>query len=62
MTNFEYWKDKILEIVESYGLFGLKNGCPTTCCRIECKNCDLYEDKTHYCNKKRFEWLYSDPE
>ena len=62
MTNFEYWKDRILEILESYILFGLKNGCPTACCRIECKNCDLYEDEIHYCNIKRIEWLYSEHE
>lgn len=59
MTNFEYWKDRILEIIKSGDGLALKNGNPIGCYRTSCENCNFYNGETHYCNKKRFEWLYS---
>lgn len=62
MTNFEYWKDRILEIVISGDRLALKNGNPIECYHVSCENCNFYSDKTNSCNKKRFEWLYSEHE
>lgn len=62
MTNFEYWKDRILEIIKSGDGLALKNGNPIGCYRTSCENCNFYNGETNYCNKKRFEWLYSEHE
>ena len=61
MTNFEYWKDRILEIVKSDAGLALNNGNPTECHHISCGNCN-FRSKTQICNIKRFEWLYSEHE
>ena len=61
MTNFEYWKDRILEIVKSDVGLALNNGNPTECHHISCENCNFHS-KTHICNIKRFEWFYSEHE
>lgn len=59
MTNFEYWKDRILEIVKSGGGLALKNGNPTGCYHTICENCNFY-GKTDGCNVNKFAWLYSE--
>lgn len=61
MTNFEYWKDRILEIVKSDAGLALNNGNPTECHHISCENCN-FRSKTQICNIKRFEWFYSEHE
>lgn len=61
MTNFEYWKDRILEIVKSDVGLALNNGNPTECHHISCENCN-FRSKTQICNIKRFEWFYSEHE
>lgn len=61
MTNFEYWKDRILEIVKRDAGLALNNGNPTECHHISCENCNFHS-KTHICNIKRFEWFYSEHE
>ena len=62
MTNFEYWKDRILEIVKSGDGLALKNGNPTGCYHTICENCNFYNGKTHGCNVNRIAWLYSEHE
>ena len=61
MTNFEYWKDRILEIVKIDAGLALNNGNPTECLGMDCSYCGFYSD-IHSCNKIRFEWLYSEHE
>lgn len=62
MTNIEYWKDRILEIVKSGDVLALKNGNPTGCYHTICENCNFYNGKTHGCNVNRIAWLYSEHE
>lgn len=57
MTNFEYWKDKILEIV-GQGKFGVKEDTPVACSYLSCADCAFISDPK--CVRKRFEWLYSE--
>lgn len=61
MTNFEYWKDRILEIAKNDAGLALNNGNPTECHHISCENCNFHS-KTQICNLKRFEWFYSEHE
>ena len=61
MTNFEYWKDRILEIMDRGSTLALKNGNPTGCYDADCYNCGFHNE-TRSCNKMRFEWLYSEHE
>ena len=61
MTNFEYWKDRILEITNGGIRVALKNCSPTECLGMDCSYCGFYSD-IHSCNKIRFEWLYSEHE
>lgn len=61
MTNFEYWKDKILEILKSGDELALKNGNLMGCYHTSCEGCNFFS-KTHGCNVKRFEWLCSEHE
>lgn len=59
MTNFEKYKDTILEIVRETGAYpALKNGVPVRCRDIlGCEGCDL---KAMSCRTGFFEWLYED--
>lgn len=60
MTNFEYWKDRILEINEDAGI-AIINGKPCNCSIKECEHCDIFlKGKT--CRQKFVEWLYSEHE
>ena len=61
MTNFEKYKDTILEIVNMGADIAKKNGRIITCDRILCSECDfsaLHSDG--HCIANMFEWLYSD--
>ena len=58
MTNFEYWKDRILEITNGNDPIALKNGEPMVCCEIKCEMCGL--DSHIPCNVERIKWLYSE--
>ena len=60
MTNFEYWKDRILEINED-AVIAIINGKPCNCSVEECGDCDIFlKGKT--CRQKFVEWLYSEHE
>ena len=59
MTNFEYYKDKMLELVSENREIGLHNGVPMYCSDIECCNCDLDVDD---CSTGLIKWLYQEYE
>ena len=58
MTNFEYWKDRILEINED-AVIAIINGKPCNCSVEECGDCDIFL-KGKPCRQKFVEWLYSE--
>lgn len=60
MTNFEYWKDEILRIINNDESLALRKEKPIACYQIKCENCEFF-DASH-CNRNRFNWLYSEHE
>ena len=58
MTNFEYWKDRILEINEDE-VVAIINGKPCDCSVGKCEVCDFFR-KEKTCRQKFVEWLYSE--
>lgn len=56
MTNFEYWKDRILEIIRSESSFALFNGEPVRCRNLQCDVCGF----SGHCTRKKFKWLYAE--
>ena len=57
MTNFEYYKEEILKLVDDYQDFGIFNNKPVACQRLNCDECQL--DKEN-CTKGLFDWLYAE--
>lgn len=57
MTNFEKYKDKILEMAEHTCHFGLVNGKLLPCFDA---NCDCCKFNTNNCVKTRFQWFYEE--
>ena len=56
MTNFEKYKDEILEVIKQGDNPALKNGVITPCNTTNCMECEFY---TGYgCIKKFIKWLY----
>lgn len=65
MTNFEYWKDKILEINEENENVAIINGKPVKCSSVKkCGSgeCELYTNFIKNCRQNFVEWLYSEHE
>ena len=65
MTNFEYWKDKILEINEENENVAIINGKPVKCSAVKkCGSgeCELYTNFIKSCRQNFVEWLYSEHE
>lgn len=60
MTNFEYWKDKILEITNGNDPIALENGEPIVCGATVCERCSFYSGLR--CSTERIKWLYSEHE
>lgn len=59
MTNFEFYKDEILEIVNnSFSSFAVKDGKPRPCRGLVCAACDF--DTCMHCEIERFQWLYAE--
>ena len=56
MTNFEKYKDAILEITKHGHGFGLVNNKITDCYDTGCNKCEF----DGACNLHRFNWLYSE--
>ena len=59
MTNFEYFKDEILEITRHNKNIAIVNDTPMCCGTAQCKDCLRYGDD-RCCNSALFEWLYAD--
>ena len=57
MTNFEYWKDRILEI-RAVGDIAVVDEKPERCLYAKCKDCLFYP--AGKCAEKLFNWLYSE--
>lgn len=57
MTNFEYWKDRILEIIAD-GDIAVVDEKPERCLYAKCKDC-LFSPSGK-CAEKLFNWLYSE--
>lgn len=59
MTNFEKYKDKILEIAtESHSGPAMKDGVFVACVGLDCRKCDF--GSAGKCGENRFRWLYED--
>ena len=64
MTNFEKWKDEILEIGKTNTTLGILNGKPTPCRDIDpCTECEIRKrrpNNEYGCNWWFFQWLYEE--
>lgn len=64
MTNFEYWKDRILEITEHDGL-AVYSDKPLPCKEVNCSLCISNVDTADTdvgCERHIIKWLYSEHE
>ena len=59
MTNFEYYKETILEIINDGSSLGVYKGKPVKCTSIECSECISSNDE-HGCDKGIYNWLYEE--
>lgn len=57
MTNFEKWKDEILEI-DGLGKLAVVDGTPVNCRKIDCSVCDF--SKVSNCERDILNWLYEE--
>lgn len=57
MTNFEYYKNEIMELAEQGKALAVVDGKPMACFDATCGNCDL-EDA--HCEVNLIKWLYSE--
>ena len=55
-TNFEFYKDKILELTSYDRGLAKQNGELVRCGDIDCPRCDFWKD----CNRKQMLWLYEE--
>ena len=55
VTNLEYYKDEILE--DCVWNLAVVNGRPKPCNRINCYDCEFYDDNATECYKRAAEWL-----
>lgn len=61
VTNFEFYKDVILKINDTYDRVAVKNGKPVSCNGTDCSQCELSEHPTGMdCQMKLIEWLYAE--
>ena len=60
MTNFEYYKEEILEITSRDEKFGLFHNKVQACYQTNCSECLFKDGDTGYCQKKLYEWLYAE--
>lgn len=56
MTNFEYWKEKILGITEEGCDVALVDGVPERCAGTPCEKCGFSRE----CDKDRMHWFYAE--
>ena len=60
MTNFEYYKEEILEITFHDEKFGFINNNVQACYQTKCNQCLFKDGDTGYCQKKLYQWLYEE--
>lgn len=59
MTNFEYYKDEIMEI--GLNNLAVANGKMLNCDKLDCPNCEFYtKDHSIDCYKTLTKWLYEE--
>ena len=60
-TNFEFYKDEILEIVKKRTCFGVANGEVKSCDEIGCTEQCIFHEGKHFCLLYSIiEWLYAE--
>lgn len=59
MTNFEKWKDEILEITDAQCRVAVVDGKPVNCSGMVCGDCDCNKPRQS-CAVSLVEWLYSE--
>lgn len=59
MTNFEKYKDEILDITKSSWVKVTKDG-KVTSCSAECGNCIFYYNNVGGCRNAFIKWLYAE--
>lgn len=60
-TNFEFYKDEILKINDTYDHVAVENGKPISCNAMYCPRCELREHPAGMdCQMKLIEWLYEE--
>lgn len=59
MTNYEYFKDEIIDIIACREItIALRDGRPVPCCQVRCYDCEFCEnDSFGGCNSARKAWL-----
>ena len=58
MTNFEYYKEEILNIINDGNSLGVCKGKPVKCTSIECSECISSDEQG--CDKGIYPWLYAE--
>ncbi len=59
-TNFEFYKDKILEIANKDDDFGVMNGEVRGCCASKCDKCLFYICDGLCSSVSKIQWLYAE--
>ena len=59
-TNFEYYKDEILEIANKDDDFGVVNGEVGACCASKCDKCLFYICDGLCSSVSKIQWLYAE--
>ena len=59
MTNFEFYKEKILKLVDNNEGFALTNDIIVSCDDIFCGNC-AFNDTDCICDNEKIKWLYEE--
>lgn len=59
MTNFEYYKDKILEITKTNYGFAFIDNKPVSCRYMRCSDCE-FNNFNCVCGVERTKWLYEE--
>lgn len=62
MTNFEYWKEKILEIAKTGSDIAVAGGKPTMCEDTQCSECDFQDIWECGAKTMLIEWLCAEHE
>ena len=59
-TNFEFYKDEILKIVNTGASFGMLNGKLKSCMNISCNQCAFGKSPGCTCVTLQTKWLYAE--